>query len=105
MNCKSIDFDFLSDSVYKEPFEWVSDKEIATYMNSMLASGLDHVYLELRINQELIELYGVDLYMFEATGSKIPNARELLCHFYKLCELLFHTIKREVHESIQVDLF
>ena len=39
MNCKGIDFNFLSDSVYKKPFEWVSDKEIATYRNSMLASG------------------------------------------------------------------
>ena len=66
MNCKSIEFNFLSDSVYKEPFEWVSDKEIATYRNSMLVFGLNHVYPGLHINQELIEFYGVDLYTVNA---------------------------------------
>ena len=105
MNCIGIDFNFLSDSVYREPFEWVSDKEIVMYRNSMLASGLNHVYPELLINQELIEFYGVDLCMFEATGSKIPNTRNLLYHFYKLCELIFETMKHEVHQNVQVDLF
>ena len=105
MNCKGIDSNFLSDSLYKETFELVSDIEIATYRNSMLAFRLNHVYPELHINQELIEFYGVDLYMFEATGSKTLNARKLLYRFYKLCELIFETIKREVNENIQVDLF
>ena len=71
----------------------------------MLTSGLNHVYSELHIYQELINFYGVDLHMFEVTGSKIPNARKLLYYVYDLCELISETIKREVNENSQVNLF
>ena len=64
-----------------------------------------HNLHDCTFTQELIEFYGVDWYIFEATGSKIPNARKLLYHLYKLCELVFETIKHEVHENVQVDLF
>ena len=64
-----------------------------------------HNLHDCTFTQELIEFYGVDWYIFEATGSKIPNARKLLYHFYKLCELIFERIKREVRENVQVDLF
>ena len=56
MNYKGVDFNFLSDSIYKEPFEWVSDKEIATYRNSMLASGLNHVYPDLHIKGTVMQI-------------------------------------------------
>ena len=105
MNRKRTDFNFFSHSFNNKLFEWVSDKEVASCRIAILTFGFNHVYPELHNNQELIDCDGVDLYMFEATGSRIDNARKLLYHFYKLCELIFQTIKREVNENTQVDLF